>query len=521
MRTDSIFSTRRCLRILITIITTLSMLFSAAGCTGNPSEDDYSFLEQYEAPENLEHVSLKFLFPGSEPKNWPKVKAEIEKQTKNKLNVSLDFKWLEIMQYKETVNVLNASGEDYDAFITGKPDGNYPDFTSLARAGRLKDITELFPSAAPFLYNMYSSEELKYATIDDKLYAVPSLEIIALCTYLMADDEVLKKYSISELSTYNDYGEYLKTIKENEPDLIPGTILTWVNTLSLFAGVSGYAVADSANRLVYKWDDPDMTLMPWEKTPEFYDMISHIIEWYKKGYLVYGPDQSKTASFLFEGVLSPLSDEPQTMIHVDQNGQVRESRPMRKFCLYPASYAQRENPMGTFYSNGSFVFPAASRNTDRVLRFLEWVQQSRDNYLLMTCGIENEDYVLTSGYPTTPPGKDFMGSTFMSWDGSWAFNNSRYEFSGMVTEDGKVIENPLDFIEKYSKYPPHGPFYPNYGTLQQTAIGRQNAYTEFEADLTKGRIQDMAEVDKFIKNLDSLGTAELVEEAQRQISAAK
>jgi putative aldouronate transport system substrate-binding protein len=497
------------------------MLFSAAGCSSRYSEEDSYFMEQYEAPENLEHVSVKFLFPGTEPKNWQNVKTEIEKRSQNKLNISLDFKWVEYTQYLNTVNVLDSSGEVYDAFIVAKPDAKYPDFTRLAREGKLKDITQLFPSSAPSLYSMYTAEELKYATVDGKLYAVPSLYTQASCTYLTADDSLLKKYHISDINDYNDYEAYLKIIKENEPDLIPGTIANRVNTLALFARASGYVIADEANRLVYKWDDPEMKLMAWEKTSEFYDTIAYIIDWYDKGYIAFEPDQTKVTSFIYEGILVPPSSEAQSMITLDSSGRIKELNPMRAFHLYPEKHVQRDSPMGSFYSNGSFVFPAASQNADRALRFLEWVQQSRENYLLMTCGIENQDYVLlTQGYPALPKDMEFANRTFMYWDGYWAFRNDKYEYGYTSAIKSDTFETPLEFLEKNSKYPPHGTFYPDYGTLQQTAIDRQNAYSEFEFKLTKGQIQDMTEVDAFINKLDSLGTAELVEEAQRQLNGS-
>jgi putative aldouronate transport system substrate-binding protein len=507
------------LRMLITVITAVSMLFSLNGCSSSSGDDEPSFLEESEAPEALERTSIKFLFPGTEPKNWPNVKAEIEKRSQDKLNVSLDFKWVDPSQYLDTAKVLDSSGEAYDALPIGKPETIYPNFTQLAREGRIRDITEAFPSSAPSLYSMYTSEELKYATVDGKLYAVPSLFPQAFCTYLIADDELLKKYSIPTITTYDEYGEYLKTIKENEPDLIPGTIANMANTLSLFARASGYVIADEPNRLVYKWDDPEMKLVPWEKTSEFYDTITYIIDWYKKGYLAFDADQTKTTSFIYEGTLAPPSEETTKMAFTDSTGQIKESNPMRTFYLYPEKPVQRDHPMGSFFYNGSFVFPSASRNTDRALRFLEWVQSSRDNYLLMTCGIENEDYVMMGGYPVMPDGMDYESRTYMYWDGSWAFKNIRHDYADAVAADNDGAESPLEFLDKYSKYPPHGAFYPDYSLVQQIADDRQNTYMQFEYKLTQGQIQNMTDVDAFIKSLDELGTGNLVEEAQKQLTA--
>lgn len=205
------------------------------------------------------------------------------------------------------------------------------------------------------------------------------------------------------------------------------------------------------------------------------------------------------------------------MTFSDPSGQLRESNPMRSFYLYPEKHVQRDNPMGSFFYNGSFVFPTASPNTDRALGFLEWVQQNKNNYLLMTCGLENKDYVLMEGYPVLPAGMDYASRTYMYWDGSWAFKNIKHELVNATEPISGTSESPLDFLDKNSKYPPHGPFYPNYNALQQAAADRQNAYMEFEYRLTQGQIQDMTEVDAFISSLEALGSAELVEEAQMQL----
>ncbi len=504
-------------RLLVAAITATCMIFPMAGCTGT-KDDKPSFMDKYEEPEKLEHASVKFLFPGEEPKNWKNVKAEIEKRCLDTLNVSLDFKWIEFGQYIYKVSVLDASDEVFDALVLGKPDMNYPDFTRLAREGKLKDITKAFPDNASSLFSKYTSEELEYATVDGKIYAVPSLYPQAFCSYLIVDDALLKKYNITDIKSYDDYEKFLKAVKDNEPDLTPGTVANMVDTLRLFARASGYVVADTSEKLVYKWDGPGMKLIPWEKTPEFYETIGYLVDWFEKGYLKFNPDQAKTASFLYEGMLAPLSNETTKMTFSDASGQVKESNPMRSFHLYPEKQFQRDSPMGSFFFNGSFVFPSTSLNTERALRFLDWVQKSRDNYMLMTCGIENEDYVLMNGCPTMPDGTDFADRTYMYWDGNWVFKNIKYEYGDVAGADNEAVETPEEFLDRNSKYPPHGAFYPNYGVMQQTADDRQNAFREFEYKLTQGQIKNMTEVDTFIEKLNTLGTAELVEEAQKQMA---
>ena len=504
------------IRMIAIMLATVCLILPLSGC-GSSRGDEDSYLDGDEPPvkENLEHTTLRFLFPGSEPTDWKKVKAEIEKRIGNLLNVSLDFNWINYSQYLDLENVLDSSNEIYDALVVAKPEPKYPDFTVLARSGKLKDITDIFPASAPYLYSKFTGKELTYATVDGRLYAVPSLYPLARCSYLLVADRLFRKYNMPDITDYDKYELFLKTIKENEPDLIPGTIANDVNSIQLFARVSGYVILDEAKRFVYKWDDPEMKIIPWEKTPEFYDVITRIIDWYKNGYLVYGPDQAKTASFIYEGMLQPPTEETSTIAFVDgETHEIEESAPMRSFHLYPEMKVQRENPMGTFHYNGSFVFPAASVNTERTLQFLEWVHQSRDNYYLLMYGIEGENYILTNGFPTLPKGMDIFNSTYMYWQGNWAFWNMELMPELFTSPSTGSFR---EFLDKYSEYPPHGAFYPDYGPLQQAADDRSRLFDSFDYKLVKGEIQETSEVRDFIKQLDQLGSDELAEEIQEQM----
>lgn len=514
---------RKYLHSMLTASMILPLLLLPAGCASNSGGDkseDEAFMQKYEAPaKKLEHTSLKFCFPGAEPKGWPDVKAELEKRSADTVNASLDFKWIEFGEYMNRLKTLEASGDVFDAFCLGKPDSFYPDFTALARESKLADITALFPENGQSLYSKYSKEELDFAKVDGKLYAVPSLYPAAYCTYLMVDDALYKKYNIPEITNLEQYEAYLKAVKDNNPDLFPGIIANGVDSMKLFARAFGYVILDESQNLVYKWDDPKMTIKAWEQTPEFLEASNKIADWYSKGYLqdASNLDQSKVTSFIFYGELNPPSEEPQKMTFNTPTGEIKESNPLKVFYLYPEKKVQRDNSMGTFFMNGSFVFPSSSTNTARALRFIDWVQQNRDNYYLMNYGVENKDYVLTKGYPDMPAGQDFNNRTFMYWDGHWAFRNAEYNPELPKDAFGAGINTFTDFLDKYSEYAPHGAFYPDYGKLKDMAAKRNQAVQQFEFSLSQGKIKDPGEVTKFIADMKQLGIDNLVAEIQAQL----
>ncbi|HEX2944453.1 MAG TPA: DUF3502 domain-containing protein [Clostridia bacterium] len=528
MKSELLYSGRLTPRIMKRIVLHSALIFSMvftllllpAGCSseqGGDKHEDEAFMQKYEAPaKKLEHISLKFYFPGEEPKRWPEVKAEIEKRSLDSVNASLDFKWFDYGRYISVMRTLDASGLAFDAFCVSKPESIFPNFTTLAKEGMLTDITALFPENAQALYSRYKHDELEYAKVDGKLYAIPALYPDAYCSCLKADDTLCTKYNISKITNLDQYEAYLKAVKDNEPQLIPGIITIGVNSMKLFAGIMGYTILDEYQNLVYKRDDPKMKIKAWEQTPEFLELANKLIEWYRKGYLKFDADPAKVTSFVLFGELEPLPEEPQRMSLPSESGEFIQSNPLRVFNLYSGQKAQRDNPMGSSYETGALVFPSSSSNTARALRFLDWVQQDRDNYYLMMYGIENEDYVLKDNHLKLPQGVDF-DSTYMNWDGSRAFRNVEYEPSPRKDAYGPGINSHSDFIDRYTELPPHGAFYPDYSKLKDAAEKRINAIIEFDTSLLKGEIKDFGEVTKFIDDMKALGIDNLVARTQTQL----
>ncbi len=58
------------------------------------------------------------------------------------------------------------------------------------------------------------------------------------------------------------------------------------SSIGLFAEANGYVNFNYILGLVYKWDDPEMRIIPWEQTPEYRRGIETILKWTNNGYLL-------------------------------------------------------------------------------------------------------------------------------------------------------------------------------------------------------------------------------------------
>lgn len=513
----------------------LSLLL-LAGCAGKPAPDgtaplppaevqtDSQPVPPGESPHALQsaesnRTSLRFLFPGQQPKGWDAVRSEIETRIAGTVSVSLDFEWLPFETYLAGAKLLDASGDPCDAFCVGKPQPHYPDFTGMAREGKLADITRLLLDSVPALAGRFTEEELAYGRVDGKQYAVPSLDPQAYCTYLMVDDALLNQSGIKDINSFEQYESFLQFVKESAPDRIPGTIANSVDTLPLFARASGYAIVDEKQALVCKWDDPEHKVIAWETTAEFRKAVSFVSRWIEKGYLTRDPDPIKTASYVYYGSLYPPSDETANMTISTGDGNPQQSPPLRTFYLYREQQVQRDNPVGSFFHNGSFVFPAASADVEASLRFLEWVHSDKRNYDLVQYGIEGTDYVLRDGVPTLPDGMDFDNRSYMYWDGSWALGNLAYtdHLAADKTPDGEPQDSYRTFLDKNSRYAPFGALYPDYGSVEAIADARSRAIQAFERRISQCEKITEQDIDTYLKNLEACGSATLIEAVQQQV----
>jgi putative aldouronate transport system substrate-binding protein len=388
----------------------------------------------------------------------------------------------------------------------------------MARKGILMDITELFPKTAPELYAKYSKDELRSMKVDNKLFTIPSLMASAYCTNVWVKPEFMRTYKLPPIKTLDDYTLFLKTVKENEPGFVPGSI-DWVST-EAYARLFGYVTLDNNQGLVYKWTDPDMKVIPWEQTPEFKEVVTHIANWRKNGYLPSPNDniaQEQMASMLSG---SDGTNKEETMKVTRGDGKTIKEYEMYRYHLYRGVPIQRTSPVGNIFMNGAIAFNAKSPNVERALQFLEWVHKSQENHDLLQYGIEGTHYVLKDGILDLPEGTKHEDNKYLGWSGSTAFRDMKFLHTPRGIE-GDLQKDYIEFIQNQTRYAPHEGFYPDYTSIQDLARKRaENINSKISGALFNGTF-DPSSIDALIEEFKQAGSSRIVEEVQKQLNGWK
>ena len=463
--------------------------------------------------------TLTFYIAGEEKKGSKEVLDKVSKACG--LNIGLEFKYIDVSHsnelYSRKIKTVFASNEAFDALYVGTPEGydltngGYG-FADMARDGVLMDITELLPQYAPDIFSQLDKKELEAAKIDGKVYAIPSLYSQALSITAEVDSDLMEKYGTGPIDTFEDYENYLHAIKENEPDIIPGD--ADILDEKMFMIPYGYVPLDEAVKLVIKWDD--LKIIPWEQTEEFENVMSMLSEWQRKGYIASitgDPTEKKRASRLF---LRAVSKEGPGRVEPSDEKTDRAYN-FNEYLLYKGIKIPRISPIGNVYRSPAIALNAKSKNAEKTLTFLNWVQSRQENYDLLMYGIEGKHYTL-DGEKLVIPQKDEADPSFYPYWPGGPFQNLNYN---------RVLSKNKNFAEDYRKdykefilhrtaYAPNAGFHPDYRQLG--AEVRDRVY-EYQRLITSSLIfenYDPGQMDSIIRRLKEAGTDKIVQEIQRQ-----
>lgn len=479
--------------ILILVVAFILGIGSFTGCNSNQSDPNDDSVVKV---KDLEEVTLKFYFIGEEPVNSRDILNAVENKTKDTLNVKLDFQWLTGTNKNDLLQKIHTmfeSGDQFDAIQIGR-DGTFDAIYDLYKKGWLLDVSKMLPNYAPELYGIYSEDELANASYDGKIVLIPSHYPRCYRMCVAAREDIIKKYNISDIQTYDDYEKFLQIVKGKESNIIPGCLTE--NSLALFSDLYGYVRFGYG--LVYRWNDPKIKLIPWEKTNEFKSAIDTIKKWNEKGYVSNSLDLINTGSLV--SFVAGWDAVKQYISSITNN---------IKYKIYPL-YPDKKTQMLTDVIGISINKNAA--NPERTLMFLNWIQANQNNYDLFMYGIKGENYdINVQGKITFPED----GKSHNQWYGSYSFINFNY-LHPTVSEPDNFKEEYMKVVNLSSDYPPATGFIADTQKIQPQIDKRMANISEFEQNIKKGIFTESTE--EFIKKQEDAQVDILVTTIQKQLN---
>lgn len=474
---------------------------------------------------------LTFYFPGREKSEVGIVLKKLEERAREngKLDIKLDFQWIPYDYYPRVEKLINpkaskdAKGtkedmDSVDAFYYSKylnGDDNEGTLRNWIKNGYVKDISELFPKDAPQYYKKINSDgDLSACKIDGKFYAFPNHYPRTSRSCAVIRDDTMKKDNSFMVNSYQDVDKYIEQSRKGNNSSF---LLISDTTIRPFAEAFGYVVLDYKLGLVYKWDDwkknRNIEVIPWEKTPEFKALMETLGKWSNGiDQLMLAPENSTIRGGKFSFIEGyPGADDYYNLI---LKAMSSSSWRYKSYILYPHQITQRELPI-----DRSIVFNARSKNVELTIRFLEWLQSDQESYDLLMYGIKGKDYILYGNQVALPKTVDIDRDVYINWSGRDAFVNSDHERAG-IASDPDFIDSYKEFMNKYTKYPPHMGFYPDYSKIDEVPFYKRNTAFDTISNILRN-MKSKKDVESFIQDKTDDGVDLIVREMQKQLNEWK
>lgn len=507
------------------IIIAAVLLVAVAGCAAyfllgrgieeEPDEEDFLPAGWKTDIDKLEETTLTFYINAQKQNVSEEIMEAVNLKLEHDLKTKITFRyiWEYYDSFLNRLRIDNASGITCDAFIYS------PEFRisveRLADEGLIMDVSELFPEYAPSYYNQFTNEDLRAMTVNGGIYIIPSRMPSADIKYALVRQDLMEKFDIPPINSYDDYEVFLDAVKENMPGIYP--MCYRYSSMELFADMYGYVTLDVLTGLVYRWDDPSMKVIPWEQTPGFMECMKRMRKWYERGYLSDGGKDLSVfsdSSYIYDlyitgeraaSFIADPSDETHFNTLLQSKGITDYT--YKAYPLYDG-YSARNSIM----ANGVMINPV-SRQPERVLMFIDWLQSDQENYDLLMYGKKNIHYIDRGDYIVPP--EDAV-TTFLEWSWKAPFENIDHQ-RAYLPGLKQGMEEYQALIRERTKYPPHNTFTPDFKPVERIYEQRWMLYMTPEHMIYNGRDFDEEMMAKFLEEQKKMGIDTLIAEVQNQL----
>lgn len=478
----------------LTLLLSASMLLSA--CGGNKEESAGNSGGTAEKP-----VELIWYTIGTPQKDVDKVEAEINKYTAEKIGVTVDMKMIDFGDYNQKMQVMAASGEPMDILFTSSWAFDY---VQNARKGAFMELDELIESHGKGIKEAIDPAFLEGSKVDGHNYAIPANKELPAQEAWRFNKTLLDKYNldISNVKSMESLEPLLKTIKENEPNVVPLAISKDFGPLLPFD-----YIIEKMPMAVYLDDKEELKVVNFLEMPETMDMLKLMNKYYKAGYI--SPEAATTTStqdLMTSG--NWFTDRAATQPFADNLWSQSYGYPV---VSTPAGDANIFNwsVMGSMQA-----ISANSKYPEKAMEFLNLL--NTDVYLrnLVDSGIEGVHYKKLSEnvMENLPESKNYDMPTFALGNVMLTYLNP---------------EDPENKWEEFKKFNESGQPAPLLGfNFDPTKVSTElaavnNVKEEFWAPLMTGTVNPEEFLPKANEKLKAAGLDKIIAEAQSQIDAWK
>jgi putative aldouronate transport system substrate-binding protein len=471
------------------------------------------------------HLDLIMYLMGDPPPDTQLVVDELNKLFAKDLNASLKINNISWADWASKYNLVLASGENVDMIYTA----NWDQYGDQVKKGAFMALNDLLPKYAPMTWEKTPQTSWKLATLDGKIFAIPSVEKLFDTHGIEYRGDLLKKYNLPEITSMETLEAYLDAVKANDPQMIPfnaGNSESYLfsETYPLFLAKNKlfYAVQGDIGYLVTAAAQTDISDIKFVgDMPEFLAFCKDMQRWQQKGFWSKSVLSNKVQSHeQFAQGNSAAADYHILSLSVDFSKLVSavQGADPQFFCY--GEYG--DIPYPTSAQQNMMAIPKVSKNPERALMVMDKLKWDKGYYDLLQYGILNKHYAIDAqGARIDPPGiaADQIGYSGEK-EGAWAFRNNdlklvdKSQWSGVA-----VIDAKLDSFNRVNK---SDAFVLDKSQIQTECVALEQVASMYMPMLEFGMADDVdATMKEFVQKMKDAGLDKVMTEVQKQLAAYK
>lgn len=450
-------------------------------------------------------VTVTYTYPNTVFKDVQVVEDALNELLVERINTKIKLNPIDWGAFDEKMKLSFAAGEECDIVFTAPWINNY--LLNIAN-GNFIPLDDLLRDKAPGLWASMPETTWNAARVDGKIYGVINQQIFVkpFGVYVRRDLADKYKLDVYALKTYDDLEPFLKTIQDNEPDVMPlAGAGSWSNEGNGFDPIVTEQVP-----VVIRYDDKELNVFNAAKTPEFQASVERARRWYEAGYApketLTGDDSNamwKAGKFAISGLAGVV--KPGGEIESEQrSGQPVYAQSMTKPFLTTAGTTATTN-----------AICSTSKNPDAAMRVLEMLNTDVEVYNTLAKGVEGKHWewadkdklVIKPG----PNNADYNPNT------DWEFGNQFLAY--YIDAKQAEIKAWEATYELNTKSPPSAAMGFNFNAEPvKTELANLAAVTgELSGPLTSGQVDPATALPEYLERLDQAGIQVVIDEAQRQL----
>ena len=292
---------KRSMQFMIVLCLMVAMVLQA--CSGNnggnndpaPTKSGDNGTETTTTPsttEELKPYEVSIHYQETPNRDVPLIEEKLNEYLKDKINATVKLNPIAKAEYKQKTELMMNGGEKMDLVFTA----SWLDFFSNVTKGAFIELDELLEKHGQGIKENLNPLYLESPRFDGNLYAIPNNKEITQSRAFTMRKDIVEKYNIpvETIKTMDDLEPYLKTIKENEPDITPNFVAGGLNSgdSSMYESRSNYRpigpTAGKAALFLYDYTVQNNIEIKSVLDPEIYDINVKELEvardFYEKGY---------------------------------------------------------------------------------------------------------------------------------------------------------------------------------------------------------------------------------------------